>query len=140
MRNQRIVLSLALISVAGIFITCAEPPSSPSRTDDLKVAFGKSSSQKIRSISVSPPTSSISVGGTRQLTATTNPVSSLTFAWSSSNTAVATVDQNGLVTGAGNGTATISAKAGGKTGTASVTVTTPVPPGSVTFVGAGDIA
>jgi hypothetical protein len=67
-------------------------------------------------------------------------VTSVTFAWSSSNTAVATVDQNGLVTGAGNGTATISAKAGGKTGTASVTVTTAVPPGSVTFVGAGDIA
>ena len=140
MRNQRIILSLALVLVAGVFITCAEPPSSPSRTDDLKVSYGKPTSTKIRSIAVSPSTSSINVGGTRQLTATTNPVTSATFAWSSSNTAVATVDQSGLVTGTGNGTATISAKAGGKTGTASVTVTTPVPPGSVTFVGAGDIA
>jgi plastocyanin len=45
-------------------------------------------------------------------------------AWSSSNTAVATVDQNGLVTAVADGTATITASAGGATGTATVTVGT----------------
>lgn len=45
-------------------------------------------------------------------------------AWSSSNISVATVDQNGLVTAVANGTATITASAGGATGTATVTVGT----------------
>lgn len=140
MRTKRIIVSLVLASAAGLSISCTEPSSSPSSAGDIVPSLGKSASTKIRSVAVSPSSSSIVVGATQQLTATTTPTSSLTFAWSSSNNAVATVDQNGLVTGAGNGTATISASAGGKTGTASVSVTNPVPPGSVTFVGAGDIA
>ncbi|MYN65424.1 MAG: hypothetical protein F4X11_10400 [Acidobacteria bacterium] len=42
--------------------------------------------------------------------------------WSSSATAVATTDENGLVTAAGNGTATITATAGSASGSAAVTV------------------
>ncbi len=41
--------------------------------------------------------------------------------WASSTTAVATVSASGLVTAAGNGTATITATAGGLSGTATVT-------------------
>lgn len=48
---------------------------------------------------------------------------SSTFTWSSSNTSVATVGSNGVVTGAGKGTATITAKYGETTLTGSVTVT-----------------
>lgn len=52
-------------------------------------------------------------------------------AWTSSNTAVATV-ANGLVTARGNGTATITARtANGLTATARVTVSIPVAPASV---------
>ena len=44
------------------------------------------------------------------------------FAWTSSNTSVATVGPSGLVGAVANGEATISARAGGVTGTAEVTV------------------
>ena len=43
--------------------------------------------------------------------------------WKTSNPAVATVDKKGWVTAVGEGTATITAKASGKTGTCEVTVT-----------------
>ena len=44
--------------------------------------------------------------------------------WSTTSTAIATVDQAGLVTGVAPGTATITATSEGKSGTASLTVTT----------------
>ncbi len=44
------------------------------------------------------------------------------FAWTSGDALVATVDASGLVTGVDNGTATITAAAGGASGSASVTV------------------
>ena len=49
-------------------------------------------------------------------------VAGAAFSWESSDDAVATVDGSGLVTAAGNGTATITASAGGASGTATVTV------------------
>ena len=48
---------------------------------------------------------------------------SSTFTWTSSNTSVATVGSNGVVTGVGKGTATITAKYGETTLTGTVTVT-----------------
>ena len=48
---------------------------------------------------------------------------SSTFIWTSSNTSVATVGSNGVVTGVGKGTATITAKYGETTLTGTVTVT-----------------
>ena len=51
-----------------------------------------------------------------------NVMSGATVSWSSSAPTVAAVDGSGLVTTAGNGTATITATAGSATGTAAVTV------------------
>ena len=48
-----------------------------------------------------------------------------TITWSSRSAVVATVDGSGLVTAAGNGTATITASAGGASGTAKITVNNP---------------
>ncbi len=72
------------------------------------------------------------VGDTLPLTATAkdakgnvigSSLSGLPVSWSSSNTAVASVDQTGLVIAKGQGTATITATIEGVSGTANVTVT-----------------
>jgi adhesin/invasin len=86
--------------------------------------------QAVAAISVTPSTSTLtSVNETVQLAAAArdandHPVTRpVTFAWSSDQTGVATVDATtGLVTAAGQGTATITAAAEGKSGTASVSV------------------
>ena len=81
-------------------------------------------------MSVSPATASIEAGDTTQLTATVTPsnASDQSVSWSSSNTAVATVDSSGIVTGVGTGSATITATTtdGGYTASSTVTVTQPV--------------
>lgn len=67
-----------------------------------------------------------SVGSTTQLTATVAPdnATNKNVTWKSSDTGVATVDANGLVTAVANGTATITAttEEGGLTATATITV------------------
>ena len=67
---------------------------------------------------------------TFQLAATVSPdnATDKTVTWSSSNTAVATVSSNGLVTAVQEGSATITAKAGDKTATCTVTVSKKVIP------------
>lgn len=73
--------------------------------------------------------------GVARLTATVSPenASDKNVTWSSSNTAVATVNESGLVKGVKNGNAVITAKTvNGLTATCSVTVATPVTSFSVT--------
>ena len=79
---------------------------------------------KITGITVNPVTASIPVGGTIQLTATIAP-NTVTekITWKSSNTDVAKVDRNGLVTGVGNGRITITAQNPAGTIKATCTVT-----------------
>lgn len=96
----------------------------------------------LNSISLDPPTSSLSVGGTVDLTATgnfSNGISTVPYdthvTWTSSSPSVATVESHGVVTAVGAGTATISASAGGVTGTATVTVTAPAPTFDPALVG-----
>jgi hypothetical protein len=94
---------------------------------------------KLKSISVTPKTSSIVVGQTEQLTATPTPGNvSPTYDWTSSNTSVATVSSSGVVTGKDAGSVTITASASGVSGAATVTVS--VPSADPVLVGAGDIA
>lgn len=69
---------------------------------------------------------SINSGTTAQLTASITPADAFTsITWTSSDESVATVDQNGLVTGVAGGTCTITAKTSGsnKTATCNVSVT-----------------
>jgi uncharacterized protein YjdB len=80
------------------------------------------------SITVSPPTASILVGQTQQFTATgnyndgTTQDLTKTVSWSSSTKQVASISSTGLATGLKAGTATISAKSGKTTGSATLTV------------------
>ena len=68
-------------------------------------------SMTVSSILLDPTAATIQIGKTQQLTATVTPTGTSAVSWSSSNEAVATVDQNGLVTGLKAGTATITATA-----------------------------
>lgn len=89
---------------------------------------GGSTQPAVATVTVSPSSGTIQVGGTLQLTATPrdqngNALSGRTITWSSSNTSVATVTSSGLVRGIAPGTATITATSEGRTGQATVTVT-----------------
>ncbi len=81
----------------------------------------------VTGVTVSPTTLSLSVGGTSKLTATVAPsnATNKNVTWASSNTAVATVDASGTVTGVAAGTAniTVTTADGKKTATCAVTVT-----------------
>jgi hypothetical protein len=80
----------------------------------------------------------VQAGSTIQLTATArdgsgNIISGQTFTWTSNNTAVATVNSSGVVSGVAAGSATIGAATSGVTGTAAITVTTPGSGGGLLF-------
>lgn len=80
-------------------------------------------------VTVTPATTSLAVGATRQLTGTVNPSNATdkTGTWTTSDATKATVSSTGLVTAVAAGTATISFKStdGNYTGTCAVTVTAP---------------
>jgi len=84
----------------------------------------------VSTVTLSPASASIPVGGTQQLTAVTrdaagNVLTGRTITWSSANGAVATVNGNGLVTGvSAGGPVTITGTSEGQSGTSSITVTT----------------
>jgi uncharacterized protein YjdB len=100
-----------------------------------------------RTIAITPASITLgSIGATQQLAATAhasnNTVVPVTISWTSSNTAVATVDVNGTVTAVANGSTTISAAAGTISGTVQVTVeqvptTVAVSPAPVTMAALG---
>ena len=77
----------------------------------------------VTGVSVSQSSLTLELGGTANLTATVTPSNATKnfVSWSTSDQSVATVN-NGTVTAVGEGTATITATAGGKSVTCSVTV------------------
>jgi probable HAF family extracellular repeat protein len=80
----------------------------------------------VAGVSITNPTSTMSVGQTYQFIATTTPsnATNKNVTWSSNNTSTVTVDNNGLVTAASGGSATITATTvdGGFTATDPITV------------------
>jgi uncharacterized protein YjdB len=82
----------------------------------------------VTNVSLSPTTASLAVGGTQQLTPTILPANATNknVTYSSSNTAVATVNASGLIIAVANGTATITVTtvSGSKTATCAVIVST----------------
>ncbi len=81
----------------------------------------------VTGVSVSPTSASIEINETVELTATVSPedATNKDVTWSSNNTSVATVSSSGIVTGVGEGSATITVTTddGGYTATSSITVT-----------------
>jgi len=86
----------------------------------------------VATVAVSPATSSLQVGATVQLSATTrdannNVLTGRVVAWSSANSSVASVSSSGLVTAVKAGTAVITGSSEGKSGSSTITVTAPAP-------------
>src|SRR5439155_988163 len=89
----------------------------------------------VASVTVSPTSASVTVGGTQQFTATLRDASGAvltgrTVTWTSTALNVATVSAGGLVSALLAGTTTITATSEGKSGTATTTVTALPPPPS----------
>ncbi|NRR33502.1 DUF3494 domain-containing protein [Oxalobacteraceae bacterium] len=88
----------------------------------------------LSSISVTPASATVAINGSQQFIATANysdsstAIISNTVLWSSSSTAIGTVASSGLATGLVAGSSTITASAGGKSGTAVLTVSAVVTP------------
>ncbi len=86
----------------------------------------------VTGVSLNKTSTSLTVGATETLTATVAPANATNQAvtWSSNNTAVASVDQNGKVTAVAAGTATITVTTqdGNKTAMCTVTVSAAVTP------------
>ena len=79
---------------------------------------------EVSSVSITQATAEMYIGETAQLSATVLPsdATEKTVSWTSSKLSVATVSSTGLVTAVAEGTSTITASAGGKSGTCTVTV------------------
>lgn len=117
--NKTIV---ALITSAVVISSCGgggDKPSSGPYTPPANLA--------VSSVSVSPSTSELVIGGTVQLSATVNPSNATdkSVSWSSSNQTIATVTPTGLVTAKAEGSANITANASGKTAVCKVSVKKP---------------
>ncbi len=77
----------------------------------------------VNSLSLDKESTTVAVGATEQLTATTDPTGQpVTYAVTSGGS-YATVTSSGLLSGVAEGTATVEASSGGKTDTITVTVT-----------------
>ena len=142
--NKRISFSssnpaVATVSPVGVVIGVAVGGATISAS-----ANGKSASTEVTvipeaaaTVTVTPSTLLLRKTNTRQLTAVArnaqnNEVKGRTFRWTTSNPAVATVDQTGLVTAIGAGTANIVAETNQVVGGSVITVTE-IPLGSCTL-------
>ena len=97
------------------------------RLDAITVTYG--STVSVTSVTLNKTELNLIVGATEQLTATVLPNDAINknVSWSSNNTAVATVSDNGLVTafGEGEATITVTTEDGNKTATCTISVTAP---------------
>lgn len=140
-RNKRVAYSssntaVATVTPEGNVIAVAVGTATISATAD-----GKSGSVQVTvtpeqaaTVTVSPSTVTLRRTNTRQFTAVARNAQNVvitgrTFRWASSNSSIASVDQNGLVSALAPGSVTISAESDQTTGSA-VVIVTEIPIGS----------
>jgi uncharacterized protein YjdB len=121
--------SVVSVSSAGLVTALATGSASIIATSEGKTGSATIAvaPPPVASVSVSLAAPTINIGSTTQASAVTRDASGAivtgrAVSWSSDNTAVATVDNAGVVTGASAGTANITATSEGKTASAPVTV------------------
>jgi uncharacterized protein YjdB len=110
-------------SSAGTYRVIATRPRGP-LADTSAVTI---TSVPVASVTVTPASAGVTVGGTRQLAATArdaagNVLNGRSITWTSTDPTVATVSATGLVRGVAVGNATITAASEGQSGTAAITV------------------
>ena len=128
---------IASVSASGLVTAVAAgsvsiTASSEGQTASTAITVSAPAPVPVATVSVSPASSSILVGATVQLSATTrdannNVLTGRVITWSSSNTGISTVSASGLVTAVAAGSATITALSETKTGTSAITVSAPAP-------------
>lgn len=119
--------AVATVSVTGLVTAVADGEATITAAAGDKTSTAKVFvATAIGTITVTPDAAAVDEGATVQLAAEAKDAEGnvlvRTFAWTSSDDAIATVDENGLVTGVDAGSATISASADGITGSAAITV------------------
>ena len=144
--------AIATVDAAGLVTAVRNGSAAISATAES--ASGRATvtvTQRVGTVTVSPPGTTVVQGDTVRLRAAAHdanghPVDPTEFSWTSSDSAVATVDSLGLVTGLRRGDAEISATADGVTGTAALHVERAAPervevaPDSVHLTARGDTA
>ena len=115
-------LPLMAAFLIGLAVACGKPEPDPGHGQTTP---SQPQVVAVSSVSLDKTSVSLNVGESVTLAATVKPdnASDKTVSWSSSNASVASVDASGKVSAVAEGTATITAKAGDKTATCSVTVT-----------------
>jgi hypothetical protein len=123
----------ATVSSSGLVAGVAVGSATISATSEGMMGTSRvtvtASAEPVASVEVTPGSANIVVGSTLQLTATPKdaagqPLNGRSVTWGTDNTQVATVSTAGLVTGTGQGIATIAAASEGKSGSSTITVTT----------------
>ncbi|MBQ6662486.1 MAG: Ig-like domain-containing protein, partial [Firmicutes bacterium] len=132
MRSGNSIYYIYYSTYNGGRYTASTSASSPSSPREVYLFAEVQQQVPVTSVSVSPAEATIDPRQTVQLTATVSPAEATNkkVNWSSSDPAVATVDENGRVRGVAQGTAIITAASaadGSKKGTATITVTDNVP-------------
>jgi len=121
MKSTTTIRQFALVALAAgaaglAAVACGDPGTEPDPPPESSVA----------SVSVTPAEDSIAAGETTQFSASAEDADgsgiSTDFSWSSTNTSVATVDDQGVATGQGDGMAEIVASASGVADSAELTV------------------
>ncbi|MDY3707335.1 MAG: Ig-like domain-containing protein [Treponema berlinense] len=112
----RIAAALAALLAMTNFIGC--------KNDDDDDGDETVATVAVEKVEITSTETDVEVGKTITLTAKVSPenATNKTVTWTSSDTAIATVDSTGKVTGVKAGEATITASAGGQTATVKVTV------------------
>lgn len=123
------LFTLLTVAALAVSVSCVPTnPSTPDNPDPVNPSKPDQKKVEVTGITLSATTLSLLINEEETLTADVQPADATdkTVTWSSDDEAVATVS-NGKVKGLAEGSATITATAGSKTATCSVTVTRPEP-------------
>jgi uncharacterized protein YjdB len=120
-------IGIATVTAAGVLSAVAAGPVKITATSEGKTGTLDVVVRQVGSVTVTPTPVTIAAGKTSTLTATVadatgQPLPGRVVAWTTSNSAAATVSATGVVSAVSAGTATITATSGGKTGQSNVTV------------------